>query len=232
MTDLKDIFDNLKSTYKALAPYLTDESIDYLYSAYYTEREISEHKLDGYPLLDYSYQNREVLYSWVQAFVGEATPIDYFEFGVYKGESMLKWLALNKCRDSRFFGFDSFEGLPEDWYAGKKKGHFDVAGEIPAIDDSRVCFFKGWFNETVTKFVSSYKPANRIIVHLDADILSSTIYVLLKLDEFMVKGAILVFDEFRGQEAGALNLYVRSTGKRYKIICARKDHVKVAVEFI
>jgi O-methyltransferase len=232
MINVKDIFIDLKVAYRTLSPYLTSENIDYLYSAYYTEREISGHKLDNYPLLDYPYQNRELLYSWVQHHIGVTTPIDYLEFGVFKGESIEKWITLNTHQNSRFYGFDSFEGLPEDWYSGKQKGHFDVGGAIPTINDSRVNFLKGWFNETLPAFVAHYNPANLIVIHLDADILSSTIYVLLKLDTFIKKGTVVVFDEFRGQEAGALNLYIRSSGKNYKILCARKDHVKVAIEFI
>lgn len=232
ISNLKNIFSDLKLAYSSFSPYLTSENIDYLYSAYYTQQEIDGHKADGYPLLDYPYQNREVLYAWVQQYLGMETPIDYLEFGVFKGESMRKWIATNVHPSSRFYGFDSFEGLPEDWYSAKGKGYFNVSGHVPPIDDLRVSFLKGWFCETLPSFVEQFQFNNRIIIHLDADLLSSTIYVLLKLDKFIGKGAILVFDEFRGQEAAALNLYVRSSAKKYKILCARKDHVKVAVEII
>ena len=42
-------------------------------------------------------------------------PIDYLEFGVRYGDSLFKWSGLNAHPDSRFIGFDSFEGIPEDW---------------------------------------------------------------------------------------------------------------------
>ena len=34
----------------------------------------------------------------------------------------------NSHSDSRFVGFDSFEGLPEDWNSENPKGHFTTQG--------------------------------------------------------------------------------------------------------
>src|SRR5277367_3439257 len=42
-------------------------------------------------------------------------PVNYLEFGVYRGESMRSWLASLSRPDSRFAGFDTFTGLPERW---------------------------------------------------------------------------------------------------------------------
>ncbi len=44
------------------------------------------------------------------------------EFGVYKGET-INFIA-SKLRDKVIYGFDSFEGLPEDWRSGFPKGTF------------------------------------------------------------------------------------------------------------
>lgn len=58
-------------------------------------------------------------------------PLDYLEFGVYRGESINWWL--NKLgSDSNLYGFDSFEGLNDDWYFGCPKGTFRVGSE-PSI---------------------------------------------------------------------------------------------------
>ena len=46
-------------------------------------------------------------------------PGDIFEFGVYKGGT-INYLA-HKMPNSIIYGFDSFQGLPEDWRKGFKK---------------------------------------------------------------------------------------------------------------
>lgn len=41
-------------------------------------------------------------------------PINYLEFGVYRGDSLRLWLDGISHPDSRFVGFDTFTGLPRD----------------------------------------------------------------------------------------------------------------------
>lgn len=43
------------------------------------------------------------------------TCINYFEFGVAKGDMIKFWASQNSHSESTFTGFDSFEGLPENW---------------------------------------------------------------------------------------------------------------------
>jgi hypothetical protein len=118
----------------------------------------------------------------------------YLEFGVHRGESIARWATLLRGPDCRLVGFDSFEGLPEDWNLADRRGTFSTGGEAPRIDDPRVSFIKGWFEDTLSCFTV---PAHeRLVLHLDADLYSSTRTVLLAMEPHMSVGTFLIFDEF------------------------------------
>jgi len=111
------------------------------------------------------------------------------EFGVYSG-STLKVIT-NKF-PGRTFGFDSFDGLPEYWRDGFPEGTFNLK-EIPEIEGALIV--DGLFQDTLEPFLKEL--SDRIsFLHLDADLYSSTNYVLMKLNDFIKPGCIILFDEF------------------------------------
>jgi hypothetical protein len=174
------------------------------------------------------------LYSFIndEYFKGGVDPIDYLEFGVYKGDSLRMWAKLNKNSSSRLFGFDSFEGLPEDWVASKPKGTFSTGGKTPDIDDSRVEFVVGLFQQSLPNFLSSYQPKNRLLIHNDSDLFSSTLYTLAVLNPVIQPGTIIIFDEFNVvlDEYRALTGYASAFMRSYKIIAATVGFTQTAVE--
>lgn len=159
------------------------------------------------------YKTREKLWdSIVDKFEGQK--IAYLEFGVHEGYSIKHIARRHKNPESRFVGFDSFEGLPEDWRNFVNvypANHFDVGGKTPDTDDPRVSFEAGWFNDTLPPFLQSFELSDEenLIVHFDADLYSSTLYVLTQLhsvaDEYTA-----IFDELPGEEARALYDYSKS----------------------
>ncbi|MFC2089126.1 hypothetical protein ACFLT1_00005, partial [Bacteroidota bacterium] len=69
------------------------------------------------------------------------------EFGVWKGRS-INYMS-KKLVNRKFYGFDSFEGLQEDWKGhGLTKGYFNLKGKLPKVN-SNVTLIKGWFSTTL-----------------------------------------------------------------------------------
>lgn len=157
-------------------------------------------------------------------------PIDYFEFGVCGGNSFFWWLENNKHTDSAFYGFDTFEGLPEDWGLGFKKG--DMAAGVPALNDPRGKFYKGLFQETVPGFIKQFSfSSKKKIIHLDADLFSSTLYALTSMAPLMRPGDVLLFDEFNvpNHEYFAFKVFTDSYYIKTKLIGAVNNYYQVAL---
>lgn len=127
----------------------------------------------------------------------------YLEFGVWRGGSMRWWSQHLRQPDARLVGFDSFEGLPHDWKPSIPKGQFDVGGSLPCIDDPRVTFVKGWFEETLPAF--DLPQHDQLVVNIDADLYSSTATVLSHLDPHLRPGTLIYFDEFPDGEKQAFS---------------------------
>ena len=63
---------------------------------------------------------REILYEKVLEKEDLNSEIDYLEFGVSRGVSFRWWVDHITSEGSRFYGFDTFDGLPENWGRFKK----------------------------------------------------------------------------------------------------------------
>ncbi|HEY4030475.1 MAG TPA: TylF/MycF/NovP-related O-methyltransferase [Caulobacteraceae bacterium] len=169
--------------------------------------------------------DRFALYSLVSAELIGGRPFDYLEFGVFKGESIRKVSELNPNPACRFFGFDSFEGLPQDWNEEKKKGYFDVGGALPKVDDERVLFVKGWFDQTLPPFLVNYTPQDQLWIHIDADLYGSTLCVLTYLNKHIRPGTVVVFDEVEDlmHEFKALCDFQDMSGKTLELFAATQE---------
>ncbi len=135
------------------------------------------------------------MYQWVIEKEGLTAPINYLEFGVAGGESFNWFMQQNINANSRFYGFDTFDGLPEDW-GPFKKGAFTNNNVLPTIKDDRGKFFKGLFQQTVPAFLNELDNSKRNVLMMDADLWSATLYALTTLAPCLKKGDIIFFDEF------------------------------------
>ena len=114
--------------------------------------------------------------------IGPDTAIDYLEFGVAHGKSMREMVQIFTNPAARFYGFDSFIGLPEKWLM-HDVGAFSNRGVFPDVGDTRVEFVKGWFQNSVPRILSGFKkdPSRPTLIHFDADLYSSTLFLLSAL---------------------------------------------------
>lgn len=169
-------------------------------------------------------------------------PIIYLEFGVAGGNSITYAAKTNQNQKSRFIGFDSFEGLPENWRNSHKKGAFSTDGKIPETTDTRIKFVKGWFEDTLDKEISNIikiieqNPNSQLFINMDADIFSATLYVLIKLEKFITKGVIIRFDEFGylydNNEFQAFKSFILAFNKDFEILLSDKWYRHVTLKII
>jgi hypothetical protein len=156
------------------------------------------------------------------------------EFGVWKGNS-INFFA-KKCPNARLYGFDSFEGLEEDWYGfTHRKGHFSLDGNLPTVE-SNVVLRKGWFEDTVPEFVKEITGTQIQILHMDADTYKPTSYVLDSLANHIDSGTIIIFDEYFGypnyqlHEFKAFKEFVEKFNVKYKYIGYTEEQVAVEIQ--
>ena len=181
----------------------------------------------------WDYSSRLMLYQKVFAKENLSSPVNYLEFGVSKGASFKWWIEHNKNPESEFVGFDTFTGLPEDWNVFKA-GAMSAGGNFPVINDNRATFIKGLFQDTLSPFLKTFNNDKRKIIHLDADLYTSTLYTLATLHPFIKAGDILFFDEFAvpQHEFLAFKNYVDSFRVSYEVIGAMNNYYFLAVKIL
>tara|TARA_R100000152_G_C6746287_1_gene169871 strand:- start:76 stop:882 length:807 start_codon:yes stop_codon:yes gene_type:complete len=142
------------------------------------------------------------------------------EFGVKFGKSakIISKIKNDKYShiDTPYFGFDSFEGLPEDTEWGRK-GRLTTKGNVPNIPGCK--FYKGWFKDTIPEFNKEYSDPLAFL-HVDCDIYSSTVEVLEGMKDKIISGTVICFDDMLSYSQG-------------RKIWAGQDHeFKAFIEFV
>jgi hypothetical protein len=155
------------------------------------------------------------------------------EFGVATGRTLNQfahWLP-----HKTVYGFDGFDGLPEDWTSRMRKGFF-ARKHLPRV--RRNCeLVVGWFNETLPGFVEK-RPEPVALLHVDCDLYSSTVTILNNLKNNIVPGTVIVFDEYMNypgwqlDEFRAWQEHCKMYGVEYEYIGRVSKHQKVAVRVL
>lgn len=136
---------------------------------------------------------------------------DYLEFGIYRGFTLWYAQALAQelgLRNMRFFGFDSFQGLPSP--AGIDKAGVFSAGDFRCsrrmveafltqhqADWARTFLIEGWFEKTLTPQTRArYNLTRCSLCVIDCDLYGSARLVLQFIEPLIGNGSILLFDDW------------------------------------
>ena len=186
------------------------------------------------------------LLRWLLQSIG-GQPIDYFEFGVMSCKTFNRVIEWTPHDEARFFGFDTFDGLPQPWVRERNDGVLwlgRAAGELkaaypPAVYDERAVLFKGLFQDTLPEALQTAFPSGRqaqrpMLINVDSDLYSSALYVLTSMHPLLRSGDYVYFDEFFDalNEFSAFNDYVRAYNSKawFKPIARAYDGMLFRVE--
>lgn len=156
----------------------------------------------------------------------------YLEFGVYSGQSINH---IASKTDKIVHGFDSFQGIPEDWNS-VPAGTFSTNGQLPNVAKN-VDLHVGYFKETLPEFIKKYSD-DVAFIHIDSDLYSSAHTVLFCLRKQIKKGTIIVFDEYfnypgwQNHEYLAFQEFIEQTGLQYEYIAFCSKGFSVGVRII
>ena len=154
----------------------------------------------------------------------------FYEYGVWRGEAFQYLIKTFK----KGYGFDTFEGIPEDWH-DEKAGTYSSDGNIPQIEGGE--FIVGKFADTLPGFFSEPRPMASII-NFDADLYSSTICALNFSKPVIDEHTILIFDEFiinknwEQDEYKALNEFCLNNNFTYEVLAISFSTKQAAVRLI
>ena len=148
-------------------------------------------------------------------------PGSLIEAGVYKGASLMRFAAIRALLENDYsrplVGFDAFGSFPRTAVSGEEDqtfiDEFESRGGPGIARDRLSSLFaeKGYANialhegdifDTLPAYLRQ-KPATKVaFLHLDLDVYEPTAFVLKTLAPHMVRGGLIVFDDY-GMVKGA-----------------------------
>jgi hypothetical protein len=163
-------------------------------------------------------------------------PGHHMEFGVFTGGTT-RFIAKRLDSTTTYHGFDSFEGLPEDWSGFVLgKAAFDVGGKLPKVP-ANVQLYPGWFDQSLPKWLVSH-TGPVAFMHIDCDLYSSTKTIFDLLGERLQAGTIILFDEYfnfagwRQHEHKAFIELVAQRGLKVSYLAYARQQVVVRIDSI
>jgi hypothetical protein len=179
--------------------------------------------------------NRDTILFKAASFVAaERIAGDYLEFGVFAGRSLSQAFAsfekafmersqlnefdmnpeesaklLKLWKQMRFFGFDSFQGLPTIKGLDERgecfaEGHYRASkNEVLAnlkksgVPSEKVTLVEGWYDHTLTRETADrHNIRAAAVIHVDCDLYESTKPVMDFVKPFLTDGTVIIFDDW------------------------------------
>ncbi len=146
---------------------------------------------------------------------------DYLEFGVSYGTSlncMYHTTQKKGLQQVRLFGFDSFEGMPDEteaedeatWKAGQFCSSLQNTSSFltkNGVDWQRTFLTKGWFSDTLTEdFKQKHQLKKASVIMVDCDIYSAAKEALNFSASLIKDVSIIVFDDWNSNNLADKNL--------------------------
>jgi hypothetical protein len=138
---------------------------------------------------------------------------DYYEFGVFQGRSFwhAQMTAAKHCLSAmRFYGFDSFKGLPvttgndesedDDFYQGQYACSIDqVIANLNSkgVDWNRTFLIEGFYEQSLNeKTKGKFTMDKAAVALIDCDLYASAAQALSFLESMLIDNSILIFDDW------------------------------------
>lgn len=127
---------------------------------------------------------------------------EVIEMGVFTARSTN--MIADCFKQQVIHGFDSFKGLPEDWAKTDDELRYpeNIRRKVGkyALDKLPKCrknlrLWVGMFADTLPQFKEELKPSAISFLHVDCDLYSSTATTFEELNDIIVPGTIICFDE-------------------------------------
>ncbi len=159
---------------------------------------------------------------------------EWIELGVMTGNSarQIAAFATKQNLTMTLHGFDSFEGLPEDWHARAKQGAFAI--RQPSFSEPNIKVHVGLFDTTLPIFAAELESQLGFI-HVDSDLYSSAKTAFDILGAYIKPGTVILFDEywnypeFRDHEIKAFEEFITANNLDFEYIGYYKDHMQLSI---
>lgn len=193
------------------------------------QRQAFRQQIKRYGLVSDQVDENELVVILMEAARTNTLAGDVVEFGCYVGTTSLYLARLLEPQVARLYVYDSFEGLPEktSWDASPAGEQFQK-GALSATKKQLITHFKkaglplpvikkAWFYELAAADV----PDKIRFAFLDGDYYESVRDPLRLIEDRLVKGAVVVVDDYANESlpgaARAVDEWVKRRGARLRV---------------